>query len=139
MSLPLLKVQTDQKEESRVYNTGTVGAGDFSDNMAKDGLLSQDSFGRWINEIIVDSPESVEDPTYESSGATSHGSLVSSGAVNNEGPVPLQRFCITDVSPSWAYSTKETKVRCYLGRVTILTYIYHFTLQLGQIRQSPFF
>ncbi|XP_057517855.1 calmodulin-binding transcription activator 6-like isoform X2 [Amaranthus tricolor] len=110
MSLPLLKVQTDQKEESRVYNTGTVGAGDFSDNMAKDGLLSQDSFGRWINEIIVDSPESVEDPTYESSGATSHGSLVSSGAVNNEGPVPLQRFCITDVSPSWAYSTKETKI-----------------------------
>ncbi|XP_057546292.1 calmodulin-binding transcription activator 6 isoform X2 [Amaranthus tricolor] len=110
MFLPLLEVQTNQKDDSRVYNMGTVADRNFSDRMAKDDLLSQDSLGRWMNEIIVDSPESVNDPSYESSVATSHGSIVSSAAVDHEGPVPAQIFCITDLSPSWAYSTEETKI-----------------------------
>lgn len=108
MFAPMMGVQTDQKEEGSVH-MGT-GPGDISDKMVKDGLQSQDSFGRWINEIIVDSPESVDNPSFESSMATSHGSLISSGAVNHEGPVPAQIFCITDISPSWAYSNEETKV-----------------------------
>ncbi|XP_056694691.1 calmodulin-binding transcription activator 5 isoform X4 [Spinacia oleracea] len=97
-------------EEGRIYGMGAVGAGDLSDKMAKDGLQSQDSFGKWMNEIIVDSPESVGDPSFESSLETSHGSLMSSGAVNHEGPYPAQIFCITDISPTWAYSTEETKI-----------------------------
>lgn len=108
MFLPLM--QTDPKAEGSIYDMGTVGAGYLSDKMAKDGLQSQDSFGRWMNEIIVDSPDSVDGPSFESSGATSHGSLVSSGAVNNERHVPAQIFCITDISPTWAYSTEEIKI-----------------------------
>lgn len=105
---PLTGVQTDQEEVGSAY-MGT-GPGDVSDKRGKNGLQSQDSFGRWINEIIVDSPESVDNPSFESSMDTSHGSLISSGAVNHEGPVPAQIFCITDISPSWAYSNEETKV-----------------------------
>ncbi|XP_021774123.1 calmodulin-binding transcription activator 5-like isoform X1 [Chenopodium quinoa] len=110
MYLSLMGVQKDPKVEGKIYDMGTVGAGNLSNKMAKDGLQSQDSFGRWMNEIIVDSPESVDDPSFESSGATSHGSLVSSGAVNHEGPVPAQIFCITDISPTWTFSTEGAKI-----------------------------
>ena len=130
MFLPLLEVQTNQKDDSRVYNMGTVADRNFSDRMAKDDLLSQDSLGRWMNEIIVDSPESVNDPSYESSVATSHGSIVSSAAVDHEGPVPAQIFCITDLSPSWAYSTEETKVRLYVARIPIL-FLTSFKSSIG--------
>ncbi|KAL2921194.1 Calmodulin-binding transcription activator 5 [Bienertia sinuspersici] len=109
MLVPSMGFQTDQNEVGSFY-TGTVGEEDYSGKLGKDGLQTQDSFGRWMNEIIVDSPESGDDPSFDSSGATSHGSLISSGAVNHEGPVPAQIFCITDISPSRAYSTEETKI-----------------------------
>lgn len=110
----------DQKEQGRIFDMGTVDGGNLclSDKMAKDGLESQDSFGKWMNEIIVDSPESVNEPSFGSCVATSHGSLMSSGAVSHEGPSPGQIFCITDISPCWAFSNEETKVSFYFASVT---------------------
>ncbi|XP_010671665.2 calmodulin-binding transcription activator 6 isoform X1 [Beta vulgaris subsp. vulgaris] len=112
MFLPLRGMLMDQKEQGRIFDMGTVDGGNLclSEKMAKDGLESQDSFGKWMNEIIVDSPESVNEPSFGSCVATSHGSRMSSGAVSHEGPSPGQIFCITDISPCWAFSNEETKI-----------------------------
>ncbi|KAI9197003.1 hypothetical protein LWI28_028938 [Acer negundo] len=77
-----------------------VCSGDGLDVLASDGLQSQDSFGRWINYIMAESPGSVDDPTLESS--------MSSGCHQNT--VPEHIFNITDVSPTQALSTEKTKI-----------------------------
>uniref|UniRef100_A0A2N9H3A6 sucrose synthase n=1 Tax=Fagus sylvatica TaxID=28930 RepID=A0A2N9H3A6_FAGSY len=41
----------------------TMGTNDSLDILVNDGLQSQDSFGRWINQIMADSPESKERPS----------------------------------------------------------------------------
>ncbi|KAK3188822.1 hypothetical protein Dsin_028383 [Dipteronia sinensis] len=75
-------------------------SGDSLDVLASDGLQSQDSFGRWMNYIMAESPGSVDDPTLESS--------MSSGYHQNT--VPEHIFNITDVSPTQALSTEKTKI-----------------------------
>ncbi|KAL5782177.1 hypothetical protein ACOSP7_007206 [Xanthoceras sorbifolium] len=77
-----------------------VCTGDTLDILASDGLQSQDSFGRWMNYIMADSPGSVDNPTPESS--------ISSGYHQNT--VPEHIFNITDVSPTRAFSTEKTKI-----------------------------
>uniref|UniRef100_A0A2N9GEG0 CG-1 domain-containing protein n=1 Tax=Fagus sylvatica TaxID=28930 RepID=A0A2N9GEG0_FAGSY len=71
----------------------TMGTNDSLDILVNDGLQSQDSFGRWINQIMADSPGSVDETVLESSFSS----------------VPEQIFSITDVSPAWAFSTEKTK------------------------------
>lgn len=66
------------------------GPCDSLDILVNDGLRSQDSFGRWINQIMSESPGSVDDQIPSS--------------------VPEQMFIITDVSPAWAFSNEKTKV-----------------------------
>lgn len=110
MFFPLIQGQMDLKEDNLNYTLGTARAGDLSEETVKDGLLSQDSFGKWMNDIMVDSPGSVDDPYIETSVANCHGSVMSPGAANKKGPVPKQIFCITEMSPTWACSTEETKI-----------------------------
>ncbi|XP_074320341.1 calmodulin-binding transcription activator 5 isoform X1 [Silene latifolia] len=98
--------EISQNKEHRSYNTGIAGGGD---PLEKGGLQSQDSFGRWINEIIVDSPP-IDDPSLESSGVSGHGSFRSSATVNHESSIPAQIFIITDISQSWASSSEDTKI-----------------------------
>lgn len=74
------------------------------------GLQTQDSFGRWINDIIADSPVSVDDMTLQSAISTSHQSYTSPSAGPNFSSVAEQIFYINDISPSSASSTEETKV-----------------------------
>ncbi|WCJ23395.1 Calmodulin-binding transcription activator 5 [Euphorbia peplus] len=76
-------------------------------NMVNDGLQSQDSFGRWIDDIISDSPGAVDNHLLESSTT----SLELSSVINQYQPtVPGDVFFITEVSPSWAFSAETTKV-----------------------------
>ncbi|XP_060174027.1 calmodulin-binding transcription activator 5 isoform X3 [Lycium barbarum] len=84
-----------QKNESGVM---TVSTGDSFDSVNKDGLQTQDSFGRWMNYLIADSPESTDDPTPESSVST------------GQSYAREQIFNITEISPAWALSTEETKI-----------------------------
>lgn len=88
----------------------TVGAGDPVDFIIKDGLESQDSFGRWMNSIMTDSPVSVDDPSLGSPVSSGHDSLSSLAGDNQQSSVPDKIFSITDLSPSWAFSTEKTKV-----------------------------
>lgn len=87
----------------------TVGGASSVDIIINDNLQSQDSFGKWMNHIISDSPCSVDDSGLESSVSSvhdSHSPLVD----HHQTSLPEQVFNITDVSPAWAYSTEKTKV-----------------------------
>ncbi|KAK9288740.1 hypothetical protein L1049_017204 [Liquidambar formosana] len=87
-----------------------VGTGDSLDILVKDGLQTQDSFGRWMNSIMIDSPGSVDDPSFESSVSSGHDSFVSPVMDHQQSSVPEQIFSITDVSPPWAFSSEKTKI-----------------------------
>ncbi|KAM0013407.1 putative transcription factor CG1-CAMTA family [Helianthus debilis subsp. tardiflorus] len=69
---------------------------DVLDTMVNDGLKDQDSFGRWMNYTMTESPV-IDDPILTTQTAVSTG-------------YNQQIFSITEVSPSWASSTEETKV-----------------------------
>lgn len=88
----------------------TVATGDTLDTLGKDGLQTQESFGRWMNYILTDSPGSVDDPILESSIPTGHELSTLQIMDHPQSFVPGQLFSITDVSPAWAFSTEETKV-----------------------------
>ncbi|XP_059290371.1 calmodulin-binding transcription activator 5-like [Lycium ferocissimum] len=85
-----------QKNESGVM---TVGAGDSFDSLNKDGLQTQDSFGRWINYFITDS-----------AGSTDEMMTPESSVTVDQSYVMQQIFNITEISPSWALSSEETKI-----------------------------
>ncbi|XP_021898630.1 calmodulin-binding transcription activator 5 [Carica papaya] len=80
------------------------------DVLVNDGLQSQDSFGRWMDYIIDDSPGSMSDPTLESPISSVHDSVPSPVISDLLSSVPEQVFTIKDVSPAWAYSNEKTKV-----------------------------
>ncbi|XP_052207150.1 calmodulin-binding transcription activator 5-like isoform X2 [Diospyros lotus] len=75
----------------------------------KDGFHTQDSFGRWMNYIISDSPGSVDDPIMGSSIPSGH-ELSTSPGTDQLPSFPGQIFYITDVSPAWGFSNEETKI-----------------------------
>ncbi|XP_023514063.1 calmodulin-binding transcription activator 5 isoform X2 [Cucurbita pepo subsp. pepo] len=82
------------------------------DNLLDDGLLqSQDSFGRWINEVITESPDTVIDPAIiEPSISSIHNSFTDPTLNHCQSSVMEQIFNITDISPAWAFSTEKTKI-----------------------------
>ncbi|XP_023635492.1 calmodulin-binding transcription activator 5 isoform X3 [Capsella rubella] len=90
-------------------NSNATVADQPGDALLNNGYGSQDSFGRWVNNFISDSPGSVDDPSLEAvytPGQESSTTAVSHSHSN----VPEQVFNITDVSPAWAYSTEKTKI-----------------------------
>ncbi|KAA8531287.1 hypothetical protein F0562_005996 [Nyssa sinensis] len=88
-----------QSKDSELVTVGT-----------SDGLQTQDSFGRWVNYIMTDSPGSVDDPVLESSISTGNKSFASPLMDHRQSSFPEQIFSITEVSPAWAFSTAETKI-----------------------------
>lgn len=110
------QVNSDMNKKASV----TMTTSDSLDILVKDGLQTQDSFGRWMNSIMVDSPGSVDDPLLESSISSCHGSFVSPVIDHQQSSVSQNIFCITDVSPAWAFSSERTKVLPFL-----LLVIYH--------------
>lgn len=77
-----------------------------------EGLQKQDSFGTWINNIISDTPCSVD-------GSALVSSISSSVVVDNQPSyLPEQVFNLTEVSPTWASSTEKTKVSfCFFSYI----------------------
>lgn len=109
------------------------GPCDSLDIFVNDGLHSQDSFGRWINQIMIDSPGSVNDPVLESSFSGAQSSFASPAIDQIQSSVPEQIFIITDVSPAWAFSNEKTKVSPLLythialhGVLVLLMYLLFF-------------
>ncbi|KAK1411759.1 hypothetical protein QVD17_32470 [Tagetes erecta] len=110
--------ETDREVNSTAHNnnlqkTGindtqvaNVGLG-VLDMTRKDGLSAQESFGRWMNYIIDDSPGSIVNPFLTPEALLA--GQPSLGTINGDRH-ESQIFNITAVSPSWALSTEETKI-----------------------------
>ncbi|KAK9080028.1 hypothetical protein SSX86_001703 [Deinandra increscens subsp. villosa] len=79
----------------------TMGTIKILDTMVNDGLKNQDSFGRWMNYTMSESP--VIDDILTTQPVVSTG-------YNQQSHSFQQIFSITEVSPSWASSCEETKV-----------------------------
>ncbi|PKI63681.1 hypothetical protein CRG98_015930 [Punica granatum] len=83
-------------------NFSNLGTGNFGDFLQTDGLQRHDSFGRWMNYIMIDSPDSANGAVTKPSLSCAMGSQPSS--------VPELVFPITDIAPAWAFSTEKTKI-----------------------------
>ncbi|XAR49681.1 hypothetical protein NMG60_11032949 [Bertholletia excelsa] len=105
-----LEGQTNSNLQRKDSQMKTAGMGEFLDIPGRDGLQTQDSFGKWVNYIITDSPGSVDDSILETSIMSGHESSASPIIDNFQSSVSGQIFSITDVSPAWAFSTEETKI-----------------------------
>ncbi|RVW39917.1 Calmodulin-binding transcription activator 5 [Vitis vinifera] len=113
-----------------------VGTGDPVDILLKDSLEPQDSFGRWMNYIMTDSPVSVDDPSLGSPVSSSHDSVVSAAGNHQQSSVPDTIFSITDFSPSWAISTEKTKSA--LSPYGSLRWNYHLYVIVSKALSSSF-
>ncbi|CAA7045659.1 unnamed protein product [Microthlaspi erraticum] len=80
------------------------------DALLNNGYGSQDSFGKWVNNFISDSPGSVEDPSQDAVYTPGQESSAPPTVYHSPSNIPEQVFNITDVSPAWAYSTEKTKI-----------------------------
>lgn len=118
--------QTDSSFQRKDSQLVTVGTGDSLGVLGNDGLQTQDSFGRWMNYIMTDSPGSVDDPHLESSIPIGQELSTSPMMNHSQSSVPSELFSITDVSPAWAFSTEETtKVLPHLNNdVTVCHLIF---------------
>lgn len=92
-------VDNINRHNSQIANLGV----DVLDTMRKDGLPTQESFGRWMNYIITDSPGSIDDDPLQESFTSFNGN-------HHEFNATDKFFNITDISPSWALSGEETKI-----------------------------
>lgn len=86
----------------------TLFAGNSLEHVSKDGLQTQDSFGQWIHDVIADSSLSLDDTTLDPSISTNQS--FASSQVNTQFSATKQIFNITEISPSWALSSEETKI-----------------------------
>ncbi|KAK6146220.1 hypothetical protein DH2020_020089 [Rehmannia glutinosa] len=103
-------ISNNMSYQTAARETNANSQSSFLNNIGKDSLEAQDSFGRWMTHIISDSSGSVDDQPLESSISTGHQSFTSSMMNDPLSSAPGQIFNITDVSPSWALSTEETKI-----------------------------
>ncbi|XP_026398522.1 calmodulin-binding transcription activator 6-like [Papaver somniferum] len=75
-----------------------------------DGLLAQDSFGRWMNYVMTESPGSLDNPSGGSSISNGYGSNINGEVDHHHSSMHKQVFTITEISPTWDFSSEETKV-----------------------------
>lgn len=109
-SEPYQDVWREKIVSSQAKGLGPLGEGVGLDDPGQDVLQAQDSFGRWMTNIIADSPGSADDQALGYSMLTVNQPLTSQ-AVDNQLTSSLRNiFNITEVSPAWAVSTEETKV-----------------------------
>ncbi|KAG6436959.1 hypothetical protein SASPL_101866 [Salvia splendens] len=84
------------------------GVGNGMHLVGPDGYQSQDGFG--TTHVIAGSPESVDNHSLEPSLLNPHQSYLYNMKDNNRYSPLGQIFTVTDISPSWAISTEETKI-----------------------------
>ncbi|XP_017222907.1 calmodulin-binding transcription activator 6 [Daucus carota subsp. sativus] len=84
--------------------------GDSLDTISRNGFQTQDSFGRWMNCVITDSPDSAFTGDRNLESSISNGQETSALGDQQQSSFSEQIFSITDVSPASALTTEETKI-----------------------------
>nr|XP_043640092.1 calmodulin-binding transcription activator 5-like [Erigeron canadensis] len=94
------ELSTDRQSANLQLDPGLLnGSISVLDNVGNDGLKNQDSFGRWMNYALTDSSVIVDPAlTPEPTG------------YDHQSHSLEQIFTITEVSPSWASSSEDTKI-----------------------------
>lgn len=106
LPLPLTSNVNVQGKDSAVVNFGTEI---LLDSIGEKSYQNSDSFGRWMNDIQTDSHVSFDaQPVEQPAMVDPEGT---SDMMTGKMLMCEQIFTITDMSPSWALSTEETKVR----------------------------
>lgn len=105
-------------------HTVSVNGVDSLDTLVNGGLQSQDSFGMWVNNILSDSPCSIDESAIESSVSSVHQPYSSLVVDDQQASLPEQVFNLTDVSPAWVSSTEKSKVCFAILISTILAIIF---------------
>ncbi|CAN8231881.1 unnamed protein product [Cochlearia groenlandica] len=100
--------EVDPNVQRRDSN-GTA-ADESGGRLLSNGHGSQECFGRWVNNFLINSPGSAEDPSLEAIFTPGQDSSAPSTVFYSHSDIPEQVFNITDVSPDWAYSTEKTKI-----------------------------
>ncbi|PWA82279.1 IQ motif, EF-hand binding site [Artemisia annua] len=81
------------------------------ETMGIHGIKNQDSFGRWMNYAMTDSPEIVDPNLIPEPLVPAGRENVRTPSGYNDQLHSLQQiFTINEVSPSWASSTEDTKI-----------------------------
>lgn len=102
------------------------GVGNGMHLVGPDGYQSQDGFG--TTHVIAGSPESVDNHSLEPSLLNPHKSYLYNMKDNNRYSPLGQIFTVTDISPSWAISTEETKV---ISTITLSLFFLLWVSSLG--------
>lgn len=74
----------------------------------EDSFKKQDSFGLWLSSVLEVSPNSADEWQTEDSRAV--GEVLDSHVTIDQSPVQGHIFCITEISPMWAFSSEKTEV-----------------------------
>ncbi|XP_004508164.1 calmodulin-binding transcription activator 5 isoform X2 [Cicer arietinum] len=97
------------RNEQRNHPVASGGV-DSLDTLFNGRLQSQDSFGMWVNQIMSDSPCSVDELALKSSVSSINEPYSSLVLDNQQLSLPEQVFNLTDVSPACASSTEKSQV-----------------------------
>ncbi|XP_024962176.1 calmodulin-binding transcription activator 6-like isoform X1 [Cynara cardunculus var. scolymus] len=103
-----IREHSNLQMDPKLVNVST----DSLDTLGKDGMENEDSFGRWMNYTMTDSPVVIDGPTLtpERLVSTGQGTVRPPSGYNQQSHSLQQIFSITDISPSWASSNEETKI-----------------------------
>ncbi|XP_074321956.1 calmodulin-binding transcription activator 6-like isoform X1 [Apium graveolens] len=91
-------------------NSSKPVTSDSIDTINKDGLQSEDSFGRWMTSVMTDSPDSVLTGDQNQDSSISTNQKMSTSVDHYEPSLCEQIFSITDISPTSALTTEESKI-----------------------------
>ncbi|KAF7813563.1 calmodulin-binding transcription activator 5-like isoform X1 [Senna tora] len=104
---------TDSKVNSNVQRGGI----DSLDVIINDSLQSQDSFGKWINLMISDSPSSINDSGLESSVSSVHDSY--SPAMDHHQPSLPEQILVTGLFNDKYLHLAKSNLFCICGDVSV--------------------
>ncbi|WJX90698.1 hypothetical protein P8452_72568 [Trifolium repens] len=108
VTLQTIYNQGNQNDQNN-HHVSSSGV-DSLNTLVNDRLQSQDSFGMWVNQIMSDSPCSVDDSALGSSVTPVNEPYSSLDVDNQQLTLPEQVFNLTDVSPVWVSSTEKSKI-----------------------------
>ncbi|KAI5415640.1 hypothetical protein KIW84_040890, partial [Lathyrus oleraceus] len=91
------------------FPVSSIGV-DSLNTLINNRFQSQDSFGKWANQIMSESLSSVDGSALVSSVSSGHKSYSSLVVENPQFSVPEQLFNLTDVFPAWVSSTEKSKI-----------------------------
>ncbi|MCL7025984.1 hypothetical protein MKW94_030210, partial [Papaver nudicaule] len=102
------------QERNTTFQTNyfeSATGGESSSMSIKESLQTEESFEVFMDSVMADSLDLLDDEPIDSSISSGHNKSSTSMVVDHQlHAIQEPLFIITDLSPSWAYSTEQTKI-----------------------------